>query len=143
MNFQFSTLPQFVFAFLLLNFSMRATHGQRSIRVRYPWKALNDGHGSRSMHVQQVPSMPTRQTARRDSERQNQPLGKDPMPNAKLNRRKLVSVRYQSVFGNSEPLRGSEYVPTNIELYTGKLATSRREKFNWAPRGNIYLFPRH
>ncbi|KAL3068143.1 hypothetical protein niasHT_038133 [Heterodera trifolii] len=108
---------------------------------------MGDGYGEKGhwQPKEMAKSLANRQTMRRGREREEQKQTKDnrnPMTNERLSRRKLVSTRYQNVFGQSKPLRGSEFVPINIDLYTGKLATSRRETFNWVPRGNIFLFPR-
>ncbi|KAL3083266.1 hypothetical protein niasHS_011068 [Heterodera schachtii] len=141
-------LLKFVPSLLLLSLVLsQRNNGQKSVRVRYPWIALSDGYAEKG-HWQpkaMAKSLANRQTTRRGREREEQKQTKDnrnPMTNERLRRRKLVSTRYQSVFGQSKPLRGSEFVPINIDMYTGKLATSRRETFNWVPRGNIFLFPR-
>jgi len=62
--------------------------------------------------------------------------GDNQMPDLRR-RNQVLSARFKNVFGNSKV--GSEFIPRTIDAYTrkGKLATSRKEVFNWQPKKDL------
>lgn len=52
--------------------------------------------------------------------------------------RKVLAPRYKNVFGKSRVVLGSQLVPRNIDVYTGKISPQRKGKYQWQPNGSLY-----